>query len=67
MDKFWVVWNPRGFVPRVQHDSIESATQEAERLADSNPRDMFYVLEALTVSRKTSVTTRPLEEFALPF
>ncbi len=44
---FWLVWNPHGSTPpRCRHDSIESATLEAERLAREHRGDHFFVLEA---------------------
>lgn len=42
---FWVIWSPRGLMPRKRHASIESATTEADRLSKSLPGRHFYVLE----------------------
>lgn len=58
--KFWVVWQPESGAPRHRHESLESATREAERLAECAPRHAFYVLEAVCMSKKVSVITTPL-------
>ncbi len=47
MDKFWMVWNDNGGMPRHKHDSLKSAGLEAERLAMANMGQRFFVLEAL--------------------
>lgn len=67
--KFWVVWQPESGSPTHRHESLESATAEAERLAECAPRRQFYVLEAICVSKKVSVMTLPLVDFheELPF
>jgi len=41
---FWLVWNPGRRIPRFQHDSYNSARQEADRLAGQCPGEHFYVL-----------------------
>lgn len=65
---FWVVWQPQSGNPQYRHPTIESATREAERLADQEPHREFYVLEAVTVSQKVSVVTRRLSDGEeLPF
>lgn len=64
-DKFWVVWNPNGESPMHRHDSEHLAKKEAERLARVVSDEEFYVLEAITVSRKSDVVTEVLHE--LPF
>lgn len=46
--QFWMVWNPAGNVPRVQHASFDKASLEAERLARANKGQRFYVLEAVS-------------------
>jgi hypothetical protein len=66
--KFWVVWQPEGGSPTFRHETEVSATREAERLAESDRGRAFYVLEAVSVSRKVSVVTTKLEEDQeLPF
>ena len=48
VQKFWLVWNPAGRVPTVQHSSREAAEAEATRLAEKE-LGAFYVLEAVQV------------------
>lgn len=48
MNRFYMVWceawrYPGNHVPRYKHDSEESATREAERLAQMNPGVPFFV------------------------
>lgn len=50
-EKFWVVWCPSRGAPSVQHNSRESATAEAERLAATLGGFVFYVLGAVSVSQ----------------
>lgn len=47
----WLVWNPNGRQPNYQHGSIRSAETEAQRLADTNPDQSFYVYGPLTCYR----------------
>lgn len=54
---FWVVWNPFRGPPTMKHESRDRAQAEAERLARENPGENFYVLAALSVSRKSDVET----------
>lgn len=54
---FWVVWNPARNAPFVKHESRDRAQAEAERLARTAPGESFYVLAALSVSRKSDVET----------
>ena len=60
-EKFWVVWCPSRGAPTVHHNSRESATAEAERLAAAIGGFAFYVLEAVSVSQAIKpVTTTEL-------
>lgn len=69
VEKFWMVWNPNGRAPTYRHDSKESATREAERLARANPEQTFIVLKAVggficriqepTEIKLTAATTYP--------
>lgn len=43
--------------PRVRHASFALASREAERLARSNPGIDFYVLAAVSRSRRVDVET----------
>lgn len=60
MDAFWTVWNPDRGIPQFRHPSQESATKEAERLARQQSDESFYVMQAVSVSRRTTVVTEPL-------
>lgn len=53
--KFWFVWNPNSLNPRFKHDTVESATTEAERLARMHPGQEFIVLESIAACRAVSV------------
>ena len=46
-ERFWLVWNPNGRSPTFRHHSRQSATTEAERLANQNPGLNFFILEAV--------------------
>ncbi len=56
-EKFWVVWQPESGSPMLRHKSLESAINEAERLAKNYENREFYVLEAVSVSKKIAVQT----------
>jgi hypothetical protein len=45
--EFFLVWNENGYPPKFQHETLHSATQEAERLARANRGQRFYILRAL--------------------
>jgi len=66
-EKFWVVWQPESGNPRYRHATYRAAADEAERLAESAPQHEFFVLEAVSRSKKVSVLTVPLGEDVLPF
>ena len=57
MKQFWMVWNLNGRAPMFQHDSENSATCEAERLALANPGLTFVVLQAIC-ARKSDTMQR---------
>lgn len=44
--KFWMVVGD-GNSPKVRHESYQSASKEASRLASANPGTTFYVLETV--------------------
>jgi hypothetical protein len=61
MTRFWIVWSPTGLTPpRVQHANYDEAKSAAESMARQNPGHEFYALCAVSVSRKTDVTTLPI-------
>ena len=49
MKKFWAVWRENGgSAPNYRHETLESAKQEAARLACKSV-DSYYILEAVGV------------------
>ena len=68
MEKFWMVWNPKGGRPTRQHESIEAAIAEAERLARCEPGQVFCVLGALRMCQAPELPIKWTElEEPLPF
>lgn len=63
--KFWLVWTQDGHNPKYRHESYQAAQKEAERLAAINPRQHFYVVEAIGFAVKTDVRFEKLDE--IPF
>ncbi len=62
MKSFFLVWSPSGQRPPAhRHETQDAATKEAERLAGEHAPAEFFVLEAVSVSQKPTVTTRSLE------
>lgn len=55
--QFFMVYGMGQNRPTVRHKTLASATQEAERLARANPGIDFYVLAAVSRSRKVDVET----------
>ena len=54
--ELYVIWNPKGSNPKYKHTTLEEAEKEAERLANANPNQEFYVLIAVKKAvGKTSV------------
>lgn len=64
---FWMVWNPEGHMPRRKHATVESARQEAERLAVANPGTEFCVLAFLGSCTLQSPVTWTFPSDGLPF
>lgn len=54
---FFVVWNPERRSPTYKHDTLTSATYEAERLACQNP-GTFYVLACVGSAAMTTLETK---------
>ena len=48
MDKFYLVWNPKGHSPTVQHSTYPEAEAEAKRIAIYNARK-FDCMEEITI------------------
>jgi hypothetical protein len=46
-ESFYVVWNPADRNPIKRHDDVQSATEEARRLAQANPGIEFITLRAI--------------------
>lgn len=68
MGHFFVVWNPNGGNPTYQHQTLEGAKKEAERLCEENPPFKFYVLEAVGCFEVKPVTKPQWSEILnLPF
>ncbi len=55
MDIFWMVWKENGNTPVVKHKTEESAYKESERLARSNPGQVFHVLKSIDSCRTNDV------------
>ncbi len=58
--QFFMVYGMNQGAPTVRHESLAEATREAERLARANPGIDFYVLAAISRSRKVDVETEVL-------
>lgn len=58
---FYVVWNPTHGNPRYRHMRFDAAKTEAERLAKNHPTQEFYVLKAMSLSKKIEITTERLQ------
>jgi len=63
-ETFWMVYGLGQRQPTVRHKTFASAQGEAERLARTVPGVAFYVLEAVSVSRRVDVETIRLEPSA---
>ena len=59
-NKFWMVWRKDDRTPVFQHETLECARREAERMAEKHPGAEFIVLEAVSVSTTKQVKTYPL-------
>jgi hypothetical protein len=66
-DKFWWVWREHGGIPTVRHASRGQAEHEAQRLARQCPGESFFILEAISVTRKVDVETITLRDEGMPF
>lgn len=57
---FYMVWNEGNRAPTYKHESYGAAKTEAERLSRIASGN-FYVLQAVSVSKKVDVETEMLE------
>lgn len=67
MKPFYYVFNPERDKPTYRHKSVESAIEEAERLAQLNPGEDFVVLEAVGVARVERPQIFQRFEYDIPF
>ena len=59
-EEIYMIWNQTGGIPRVRHGSLRDARQEAERLAEKEAGDTFYivrVVESVRLKEKFDVRT----------
>lgn len=67
---FYLVYSPCGVNPQYRHETFDAAKREAERLAEKCHGKEFFVVKAMSVSRKLSVITEVLENLnddGIPF
>lgn len=55
---FWLVWNPEGRSPMIQHLELSLAKAEAERLARAHPGQQFYILAPLSETKVAELQVR---------
>ena len=53
--KFWMVWRDGGNIPVKQWSDLCFALQEARRLSEKVPGEIFYVLESVGMKFKPIV------------
>ena len=61
---FWLVFNPARSAPKLQHPSEAAARIEADRLAQANPAEEFYVLKAVSRHRIETFTRHDIQSYA---
>lgn len=66
-DVFWVVWNPGHGNPSMRHSSDKEARGEAERLAERNPGQKFYVLRGVGLAHVEKPTIYKKLDDGIPF
>jgi hypothetical protein len=59
--EFWMVWNPQGDRPTVQHQTEDAARDEACRLARQHSTAVFIVLQARFFVRQKPPALPPVE------
>jgi len=60
--QFFMVYGMNQGAPTVRHDTMQQAKREAERLARACPGIEFYVLAAISRSRRVDVETDIIAE-----
>ena len=63
---FYMVFCQGRDAPKRMHETQDSARREAERLARSNPGEVFYVLRAMEFRQVNDMSRGQLDE-PLPF
>lgn len=64
---FWLVWRDNGPQPTMKHKTLESAKQEAERLARTVPGAVFYVVQPVSSATKNDVLVVEYDADHIPF
>ena len=67
--KFWMVWREGSAQTRFRHQTKPEAELEAERLAQLNPGETFYVLKAVSAleAQKPPIKHLKLVPDTIPF
>ena len=66
-NQFWLVWNPNGRSPVMQHLTAESAETEAKRLARMSPGQLFFVLAPTFSAIKNDIQVTRFAVSDVPF
>jgi len=65
---FFLVWNERTGYAKYKHQAEGDAKKEAERLAEQNRGDEFYVLQAVGKAKSVTVEySRAIPSDEIPF
>jgi hypothetical protein len=57
MKPYYYVYRVGYKFPTVQHDTLTSATKEAERLSNQHPGEVFEILQCLAITRAVLAQT----------
>lgn len=61
---FWIVWSPQGIrPPSRRHETREIAEAEAERLARCSAPSEFFVMEAVSLSKRVDISTERFDRW----
>jgi hypothetical protein len=58
---FYLVWNPVGFPPRYKHTTQASAEIEAQRLAELDQGNEYFVLAPISATKRVSFMRRTFD------